>query len=309
MHLLGLILPIFAIVVAGWLARTTGYLPRELAPLLTRFSYYVAMPALVFLTIGDETLRSLIDWRFLAAFGGGSLLCFAVVMAIARGRRGTSLGTSAMTGAAVALTNTAFVALPILKALYGKPGVLAAAIATIFIGVLMVPVLVVLLEISRSASARTVRIGPLIRPIATNPLIVSTLLGLAWSLTGLGMPQSLDTFLSVLGEALTPCALFAIGLELTLGNLRDRLPLYALLTLSKLLLVPLVVYLLCLWIGLDRDTMVAAVVCAAVPTGKTAYILAVEYDVEKTMVGAVISMSTLFSIVTMVAWLYVVQGS
>jgi hypothetical protein len=53
--------------------------------------------------------------------------------------------------------------------------------------------------------------------------------------------------------------------------------------------------------------MVAAVICAAVPTGKTAYILAVEYDVEKAMVGAVISMSTLFSIVTMIFWLYVIH--
>jgi malonate transporter and related proteins len=46
------------------------------------------------------------------------------------------------------------------------------------------------------------------------------------------------------------------------------------------------------------------VVCAAVPTAKSAYVLAVEYDVEKTMVGAVISLSTLMSIVTLFAWLY-----
>lgn len=308
MHLVGMILPIFAIVLSGWLARTTGYLPRELAPLLTRFSYCVAMPALVFLTIGDESVRSLLDWRFLVAFGGGSLACFAAAAAIARLWRGASLGTSAMTGAAVALTNTAFIALPILKALDGKPGVLAAAIATIFIGVILVPLLVVLLEISGSAGARKLRVGPLLRPIATNPLILSTILGLAWSLSGLGMPKPLDTFLGVLGDALTPCALFAIGLELTLGDLRERLLFYAVLTLAKLLLVPLVVYLFCLGIGLNQTAMVAAVVCAAVPTGKTAYILAVEYNVEKAMVGAVISMSTLFSIVTMIGWLYVVQG-
>jgi malonate transporter len=199
--------------------------------------------------------------------------------------------------------------LPILKTLYGKPGVLAAAIATIFVGALMFPLLVVLLEISRSANSRTIRTGPLIRQIATNPVILSTILGLAWSFSGMGMPQPLDTFLTVLGDALTPCALFAIGLELTIGDLRERLSLYALLTLAKLGLTPLVVYGLCLAIGLDRTATVAAVVCAAVPTAKSAYILAVEYDVEKAMVGAAISMSTLFSIVTMIGWLYLVQGA
>ncbi len=308
MHLVEMILPILAIVAAGWLARTTGYLPRELAPLLTRFAYCIAMPALVFLTIGDESLRSLLDVRFIVAFGGGSMVSFAAAMAIARLWRGASLGSSAMIGATVAMTNTAFIALPILKTLYGRPGVLAAAIATIFIGVVMVPMMVVLLEIGRSAGSRAIRLGPLLRPIVTNPLVLSTILGLAWSVSGLGMPQPLDTFLGVLGDALTPCALFAIGLELTLGDLRERLSLYTLLTLAKLLLVPLVVYLLCLAIGLDRNAMVAAVVCAAVPTGKSVYILAVEYDTEKTMVGAVISLSTLLSIVTMIGWLAVARA-
>ena len=307
MQLLATILPIFAIVVAGWVAGSTGYLPRELGASLTRFAYYVAMPALVFLTIGDERLRSLLDWRFMAAFGGGSLICFAAATAVARMRPGATLGSSAMLGAGVSMTNTAFVALPVLKALYGRPGVLAAAIATIFIGAFMFPMLVVLLEMSRSATSRSIRFGALIRQIATNPVILSTILGLAWSLSGAGMPASLDTLLSILGDALTPCALFAIGLELTLGDLRRRFAFYGMLTFAKLVLTPLVVYLLCLAFGLDPISTAAAVVCAAVPTAKSAYILAVEYDVEKPMVGAVISMSTLLSIVSMIGWLFLVQ--
>ena len=109
----------------------------------------------------------------------------------------------------------------------------------------------------------------------------------------------------MLGEALTPCALFAIGLDLTIAELRERLGLYALLTALKLAIMPLVVYVLCLAAHLDRTATIAAVVCSAVPTAKSAYVLAVEYDVEKTVVGAVISMTTLFSVFTLLAWLYV----
>jgi malonate transporter and related proteins len=309
MHLASTILPIFAIVVAGWLAGITGYVPRELGTSLTRFAYYVAMPALVFLTIGDETLRSLLDWRFLAAFGGGSLICFFIVMVIAWLRPGASFGASAMVGAAASMTNTAFVALPVLKALYGNPGVLAAAVATIFIGALMFPMLVVMLEIGRFQGSRKIRMGPLMRQIATNPVIVATILGLAWSYAGLGMPWPLESVLSIFGDALTPCALFAIGLELTVDALRERLTFYSLLTAIKLVIVPLVVYGLCVASGLDRIATVCAVVCAAVPTGKSAYVLAVEYDVERNMVGTVISMSTLMSIVTLLAWLYMLHGA
>jgi malonate transporter len=305
MHLAGTILPIFAIILAGWLAGVCGYIPRDLAAPLMRFAYYVAMPALVFLTIADETLHSLLDWRFVAAFGGGSMFCFAAVMMFERIARGASMRNSAMLAAAVSMTNTGFVALPILKTLFGRPGVLAAAIATIFVGAVIFPVLVVLLEIDRPDASRNLRGAALIRRIATNPVILATLCAVAWSTAGVTLPGPITSLLTILGEALTPCALFSIGLDLTLGELRQRLGLYALLTVLKLAVVPLVVYVLCVAAQLGRTATVAAVVCAAVPTAKSAYVLAVEYDVEKPVVSGVISMTTLFSVVTLLAWLHI----
>ena len=44
MHLAGTILPIFAIILTGWFAGASGYMPRALAAPLMRFAYYVAMP-------------------------------------------------------------------------------------------------------------------------------------------------------------------------------------------------------------------------------------------------------------------------
>jgi predicted permease len=260
---------------------------------------------LVFLTIADETLHSLLDWRFVAAFGGGSMLCFAAVMMFERIARGASMRNSAMLAAAVSMTNTGFVALPILKTLFGRPGVLAAAIATIFVGAVIFPVLVVLLEIDRPDASRNLRGAALIRRIATNPVILATLCAVAWSTAGVTLPGPITSLLTILGEALTPCALFSIGLDLTLGELRQRLGLYALLTVLKLAVVPLVVYVLCVAAQLGRTATVAAVVCAAVPTAKSAYVLAVEYDVEKPVVSGVISMTTLFSVVTLLAWLHI----
>jgi malonate transporter and related proteins len=304
MHLAGMILPIFAIILTGWLARVSGYMPHSLAPSLMQFAYYVAMPALVFLTIADESLHSLLEWRFLAAFGGGSMICFALMLIGMRFVRGAGLGASAMLAAAVAMTNTGFVALPVLKTLYGKPGVLAAAVATVFVGAIMFPVLVVLLEISRYDASRKISVTALVRRIATNPVILATICALLWSVIGWTLPAPVASFLTILGEALTPCALFAIGLDLTLAELRGRVQLYAVLTALKLAIVPLVVYALCLLVKLGHTATVAAVVCAAVPTAKSAYVLAVEYDIEKNVVGAVISMTTLLSIVTLLGWLY-----
>src|SRR5215204_4434400 len=78
MEVADLVLPVFAIIVTGWLAGWLGYISRSLADGLVHFAYNVAMPALLFVTIAQEPARNLLEWRFLLAFGGGSILCFAL---------------------------------------------------------------------------------------------------------------------------------------------------------------------------------------------------------------------------------------
>src|SRR6185437_12971023 len=84
MEVADLVLPVFAIIVTGWLAGWLGYVSRSLADALVHFAYNVAMPALLIVTIAQESARSFLEWRFLLAFGGGSILCFLLVFLVAR---------------------------------------------------------------------------------------------------------------------------------------------------------------------------------------------------------------------------------
>src|SRR5215510_12829658 len=140
MEVAGLVLPVFAIIVTGWLAGWSGYISRSLADGLVHFAYNVAMPALLVVTIAQEPAANLLEWRFLAAFGGGTMLGFALVYFAARlgafsseachrafdpvvgtgsrednasKKRGRSRADSTMIGLAATMTNTGFVALPI----------------------------------------------------------------------------------------------------------------------------------------------------------------------------------------------------
>src|SRR5262245_53874440 len=84
MEVADLILPVFAIIVTGWLAGWLGYISRSLSDGLVHFAYNIAMPALLFITIAQEPADNLLEWRFLLAFGGGSILCFALVFLAVR---------------------------------------------------------------------------------------------------------------------------------------------------------------------------------------------------------------------------------
>lgn len=306
MSIPNLVLPIFAVIVTGWLAGALGYLPRALAAPLVQFAYNIAMPALVFLTIAQEPMQKLLDWRFIAAFGGGIMLCFLIALAMARLVLRRDLGVSTMAGTAMSMANIGFVALPILEAIYGPRGVLPAAIASVFIAMIMVPVVVALLEAARHGGAGTSPLT-LARRIVINPVMIATALGLAWSVSGVPLPAPLAAYTGIFAKALTPCALFAIGLGFSLDELRSGLGETALFAAFKLVVTPLVVYGLCLLLRLDPFYTVAAVVCAAVPTAKTAYILAGEYKVAETTVASVISVSTVASVATLLGWLYLLS--
>lgn len=305
MEVASLVLPVFAIIVTGWLAGALGYLSRSLADALVHFAYNVAMPALLVVTIAQEPARNLLEWRFLLAFGGGSLLCFALVFLAVRtgGKRDLASGT--IHGMAAAMTNTGFVALPILHAIYGQPAVLPAAVATVFVAAVMFPITVILLE--RDAHGPVHSAG-LAKQILLNPMVLSTLIGLAWAITGLPIPAPVAAYLNMIAAALTPCALFAIGLGLSVEGLRSNLKASFALSAVKLVVMPLIVYGLCVITGLNALYTVAAVVCAAVPTAKTVYVLAHEYKVEEKLVAATVSVTTMLSVATLLVALYLLSG-
>jgi hypothetical protein len=297
------------VILTGWIVGYTGYLSRKLSEALIHFAYNIAMPALLIVTIAQEPSHSLFRWRFLVAFGGGSLLCFILVFGIMSLRASRTLASRTMHGMAASMTNTGFVALPVLEAIYGPRAVLPAAIATVFVAVVMFPLAVVLLEVGqRDAHGSPTHPMVTVRHIVVNPMVISTLIGVLLSLLGLRMPGPVTAYLNILADALTPCALFAIGLGLSMDALRANIGRASLLSTVKLVIMPLIVYGLCLWLKLDPLYTIAAVICAAVPTAKTAYILAGEYHCEEMMVASTISMTTLASILSLVVWLYGLAG-
>jgi predicted permease len=309
MEVATLVFPVFAIIITGWLSGWLGYIPRSLSEGLVLFAYNVAMPALLLVTIAQESAHNLLEWRFLLAFGGGSMICFVLVFFAVRIGLGRSLASSTIYGMTAAMTNTGFVALPILHSLYGQPAVLPAAVATVFVAAVMFPITVILLEGERVGTGTlSGRLLVLARHILINPLVLSTLAGLAWAIGGFPVPKLISAYMNILAAALTPCALFAIGLGISVEGVRSSLAPCIALSAIKLLVMPLIVYGLCAALGLKPLYSIAAVVCAAVPTAKTMYILASQYKVEEPLVGATVSITTLLSVATLLGWLFVLSG-
>ena len=173
-----------------------------------------------------------------------------------------------------------------------------------FVAAVMFPLAVVLLEIDGAGQRRSAL--SVARQILLDPIVLPTMLALCWAMLGIPLAPPVAAYMDIFADALTPCALFAIGLALSLEALRANLAAAGVLSAIKLVLMPLLVLGLGRALGLDPLYLIAAVICAAVPTAKTAYILAGAYHREEEMIAATVSMTTLLSVLSLVGWLYVV---
>ena len=136
-------------------------------------------------------------------------------------------------------------------------------------------------------------------------MIVAISLGLLWSGFGIPIPAPMNDFLSILGGAATPGALFAIGASLA-GKSAERIEVAGWLSFCKLILHPAFVAIGVLFVfPIDPFAASVLIAAAALPVAGNVYMLAQHYGVAPQRVSAAILVSTLLSIVTVsviIAW-------
>lgn len=304
MDILALILPVFAVVVVGYATVRIGILPASIAAPLTQFVYRVSLPALMFHIIAGDNIASLLNWSFWLAFGGASLLVMVLVFVVGGRRLGDGLGERSILAAAAAQTNTGFVALPILHSMFGAKGVPPAAIANIIVAALLFPILAAALAKAQGdASGERKPAWRLARDVFLSPMVWPTVLGFVFAAFAIPVPKMANDFLVILGSALTPCALFAIGVSLDLGHILSDRSRILILSTIKMIGLPALVLGIGVALGMAPFYIVTATICASVPSAKNIYFLASEHGIAERSASAMISTTTVAAIVTVSGWL------
>ena len=301
--ILDIVLPVFGIVLAGYLCGRFGLLGEASSEALNRFAYYVAMPALFFVSMARVPLQEVLHWRFLAAYAGGLVATLIVAVALGRALFPNRLAETGLQGMAAIFANTGYMGIPLLITAFGDAGALPAIIATVFNGavVMAIAIFIVEIDVSSGRGAGFVVLDAL-AGVARSPLVLSALTGILWSLLGLPVPEALGRFCDILGTAAPPAALFAIGLFLVGRTLTAGLAETSWLIACKLLLQPLATAAIAvLLLPMDRLWTVAVILLSALPTGSLVFVMAQQYGVYTQRATAVILASTILSVATLSA--------
>jgi hypothetical protein len=300
------VLPVFALISAGWLARRLGALGPNATTELNRFVVYLALPALLFDIVAHARWADVWQPGFIAAFGLSGALIFGATVAL-RLRRARHLADAAIDGLNAGYANTGFVGFPLALVALGREAMAPTLIATIITVCAIFAVAIVLIEVGLQTEKHRARLAVKVgRSLLRNPLLVAPALGALVPLAGVGTPAPVESFLKLMGAAASPCALVALGLFLAAERETTDWDTgtIALLVGFKLLLQPVVAWVLASAVfGLPPLLTHAAVLLAALPTGTGPFMLAEFYDREASVTSNVVLVSTIASILTVSGYL------
>jgi predicted permease len=290
------IFPIFAIMLVGIVLARRGVFDVGAAQAINRFVFFAAVPALLFSLISEAPLDQL-NFQVLAVYLGGELVVFVSGTLLARLVFKKGAGESILIGMACCFVNHVFFILPIGLVLYGEQAAIPITAIIVLDTTLIFAGTIIGLEI---ASHRGESSWQVMRTFCRNPVLLAIGLGLVTKVSGLPVPDGIKTFTSFVGNAAPPAALFSLGIILAGTRFAelDRAALAA--TTLKLLVHPLLVWLLLAAVGgpellwHDPTVLVAAGPCGAMP-----FVLALQYKIRAESIGMAIIYSTVASLFTL----------
>ncbi|EMS80311.1 AEC family transporter [Desulfotignum phosphitoxidans] len=305
MPILNTVLPIFSVIFLGWLARRKGYVPPQFIGPANRLVFYFAIPAMVFAAIAKGSLRTDFNPVLLGGTLAAVILCFGltwgagVVAKIPRRRFGTFV-QSAFHG------NLGYIGLAVAFYYLGQEGFVSASLLIGFIMILQNLLSVIILQCysDKNPSRKGTRAGAVLFKIMGNPVIISAVAGICFSLTGLALPMVIARTLEIISGMALPLALLLIGATLNFDLMKAQLKPVLPATGIKLVILPGIGAVCYSLGGLSPEAYVPGLILLASPSATISYVMAVEMNGDADFAVTAISLSTLVSALTFSLWLH-----
>ena len=303
------LLPVVLLILTGFVAGRAGLVRGESVRDLSNLVFLVLSQALLFRTMAVAHVEQL-DFRpVMQYFLVAGALFFGMLVAYGGNSRASVMALAGI------YSNTLMIGVPLVGLVYGQPGqvLLFTLISLHALILLSLATLVLELQVAREHAAvsgaslsiwRTV--GSAIKTSIIHPVPMPILLGIAYSLTGWGLPAVIDKPLVLLSGAFGPVALLLVGITLSQTPVgRHFIPALRL-SLVKTVVHPLLMLAVGWLLGLRGMPLGVMVLAAALPIGANVFLFSQRYRKEEDRITAAVAVSTavtLFSITGVLALL------
>jgi hypothetical protein len=293
------VLPVFALILMGFLAAKRNLLGPEATTSLNTFVVWLALPALLFQAMATVKASDIAHMGFLAAFAIGMALTFVLSLVIDR-RSTRRLADRSIEGLNAAYANAGFMGIPLGLAVFGPAVLSGLVLASLLTACGLFAFSIVLIEFDLNGGHSIGRIlNTLLRSLARNPLVFSPFAGACFALAQIPLPGPVLHFTALLGAAASPCALVTIGLFLAQSEASRENMIVGRLVLLKLFVQPVITAIFAINVFTMPSVWAkTAILLSALPTGTGPFMLAKLYDREAAVTSRAILVSTVISVVT-----------
>lgn len=300
-------LPIFLVMVIGYVLRRIGMLNDDFVAVANRFNFKVTLPVMLFRDIAGVNIREVFDPGYVLFCAAASTVCFWLIWG------GTKLWVKdkSIRGAFVQASfrsSAAVMGLAFIENIYGSSamGPLMIIGAVPLYNIFSVIVLTFEGEKAGEENGRQ-KIREAGLNIIKNPIIIAILAGLIVAWIGLEFPVIVNKTVGSVSQMATPLALITIGAGFegrkALAKIRPTIAA----SLIKLVIQPLIFVPVAVWLGFSGEKMIAILIMLAAPTTPSCYIMAKNMDHDGVLTASVVVMTTLLAAFTLTGWIFVLK--
>ena len=305
-----LVIPLFGLILLGYVAGRLKRLPVEGLAWMNFFIVYIALPALFFNLLASTPVSEFANVNFLLHTTLGTFIVFALCFTVARLVRKTSVQSATIQGFAGAYGNIGYMGPPLAIAAFGPQAGVPVALVFCLDNALHFTLAPTLMAMGSNDKRRVLPLlGGIVVKIFSHPFILASLAGILAAYFRYRPPAPVASLLDSLSNAAAPCALFVMGVTTAMRPLK-RVPLeITYLVPIKLILHPLLMYLLLLNVpDLEPVWLHSAVLLAALPSATNVFVLAQQYGVWEERASSAVVISTGLSIVSVTTYLYLANS-
>lgn len=305
-----MVMPLLGLALIGYVSAKLQYFKQPAIEGLSKFVFDIAIPLMFLQSFATATAPPQNPWRLLLAYYIPVYLIYGLNMILASRRDAASFQTMVISGYASGAGNLVMVGLPVITRVLGEAAFLPYMIILSVHPILLLTMSCLLMEVggqtNRSWSGI---IETIVRTTARNPMIIAMAAGLLLNLSDTRIPSVLDHTAEFMKQAVTPCALFALGATLARYRIAGHLDRAPLLVAMKCVALPALVGFFALFIfELDAFSTALLILIAAQPVAVMCYVVSERYGVAQASTATAVLTSSLLSVLTLGGFAYLIRS-
>lgn len=303
---INVVIPLFLLMALGYILNITHMLDDKTLSVLNKLVFKVFLPALLFYNIYRTNLATAVQ---------GGLILYAsvavIVMAAAmfvfvpllekdNKKRGVIIQ-------GIFRSNFVLFGIPVATAILGENNVGVTSVLIAIVVPLFNILAVITLEFFRGGKFTAKKILIMLKGVFTNPLILSSLVGIVFLWLGIKLPKPLETTVSDVSKLATPISLIVLGGTFRFRRVSGNIKQLAIMVVGKLVVYPCVVIFTALKLGFTGAAIVSLLSMTASPTAVSSYTMAEEMESDGELAGQGVVLTTAFSIFTVFIFVLVLS--